>query len=82
MAINVVVEANYIGGQRVANRLKALVRKPVEFSGAGNRAFAASIGWTYKTRRGARAAAARLRRVRGVHVYTIDLCMYQEPGPH
>ena len=78
--MKVVVEANYSGGQKVANRLKACVRKPVEFSGAGNRAFSASIGWTYKTRRGARAAADRLRRIRGVRVYTIDICMYNPPA--
>jgi hypothetical protein len=47
--------------QATADKLKVLVRKPVSFSGGGD-TWMRDIGWTYRTRRGAEAAADRIRR--------------------
>ena len=69
-----VVEANFTGGQAVADKLKKCVRKQVDFSGGGNEKYGASIGWSYKTRRAANAAMKRLRGRRvGADVYLIEL---------
>jgi hypothetical protein len=66
-----VVEASY-EDERMPAKLKRLVRKPVSFSGGGGK-WQRDIGWSYVSKRGAFAAASRLRRCGRVHVEVYDL---------
>lgn len=68
-----VVEASF-RGQKMADRLKKLVRKPVTYDGGGNGRYNASLGWEYKSPRAARAAMYRLRKA-GADAYIISPCL-------
>jgi hypothetical protein len=62
-----VVEASF-NDQSQADAMKRLVRKHVSFSGGGCGHWMADLGWSYKTKRGAFAAASRLQGAGHQHV--------------
>ena len=67
-----VVEASFrTNSERDA--LKRLMRKPVSFSGGGNKKFASDIGWSFTTKRAALRAVSRLRSVGGATPRLIEL---------